>query len=104
MTVQPNFLTLSKIITGLSDFQTETDNMTFIQLIILLEIGKFSRGAPYDDIVKALNIPRSGVASTVKKYDRFVSRVMRLDRSVIFKLTPLGNELISRFAKILSEK
>lgn len=103
MTVQPNAETLSKIVTGLSDFQTETENMSFTQLIILLEIGKFPQGAPYDDIVKALNTPRSGVASTVKKYDRFVSRVMRLDRSVAFKLTPLGNDLISRFSNMLSD-
>ncbi|MCJ8324635.1 MAG: hypothetical protein HRU29_05745 [Rhizobiales bacterium] len=103
MTIQPNAETLSKIIAGLANFQTETDNMTFIQLIILLEIGKFPQGAPYDDIVKALNTPRSGVASTVKKYDKFVSRVMRLDRSVAFKLTPLGNELIGRFSHMLSD-
>lgn len=104
MTTPPNAETLTNIIEGLLDFQAETENMTFSQLVILLEIGKYPTGVAYDDIAQTLNIQRNGIASTAKKYDSLVSRVVRIDRRVIFKLTPQGNLLISRFSDILSDK
>lgn len=104
MTTPPSAETLTNLIDGLVNFQAETENMTFSQLIILLEIGKYPKGVPYDDIARTLNIPRNGIAATAKKYEELVSRVVRIDRRIIFKLTAQGNTLISRFANLSAEK